>query len=136
MSILTAILYVMIFVVALLLIGLILIQPSKSGGMGAAFGGIGESVFGGKVGSHLTKTTVIMTTVFFVIALALAAFIGHGLSERHSNVRALAMQQAAQKPAAAPEKAAVPVKPVAPAKPAVAPKKPAVPAKPVAPAKK
>ena len=42
MSILTVCLYAVIFVVALLLIVLILIQPSKSGGMGAAFGGIGN----------------------------------------------------------------------------------------------
>ncbi len=81
MAVTTVFLYVMIFVVSLLLIALILIQPSKSGGMGAAFGGIGESVFGGKAGSHLTKTTVILTTVFFVIALVLAAFIGHGLND-------------------------------------------------------
>ena len=78
MYILTVFLYVMIVVVALLLIALILIQPSKSGGMGATFGGIGESVFGGKAGSHLTKTTVVLTTIFFVIALTLAAFIGRG----------------------------------------------------------
>ena len=81
MPVLTVLLYVAIFIVALLLIVLILIQPSKSGGMGAAFGGVGESVFGGKAGSHLTKTTVIMTAVFFVIALALAATIGLGRSE-------------------------------------------------------
>lgn len=77
MSILTVTCYALIVVVALLLIGLIMIQPSKSGGMGAAFGGIGEA-FGGKAGSHLTKTTVILTAIFFIIALALAAFIGHG----------------------------------------------------------
>ena len=77
MSILEVSLYAVIFIVALLLIVLILIQPSKSGGMGAAFGGIGESVFGGKAGSHLTKTTVIMTTIFFIVALGLAAVIGH-----------------------------------------------------------
>ncbi|MBO7328128.1 MAG: preprotein translocase subunit SecG [Lentisphaeria bacterium] len=75
--ILTVFLYVMLFIVALLLIALIMIQPSKSGGMGAAFGGIGESVFGGKAGSHLTKSTVVLVTVFFVIALLLAAVIGH-----------------------------------------------------------
>lgn len=74
---LTVFLYVMIFIVALLLITLIMIQPSKSGGMGAAFGGIGESVFGGKAGSHLTKGTVVFTAVFFLIALILAAVIGH-----------------------------------------------------------
>lgn len=78
MTILTVFLYVLVVLTALLLIGLILIQPSKSGGMGAAFGGIGESVFGAKAGSHLTKTTVVMTTIFFVVALALAALIGHG----------------------------------------------------------
>ena len=77
MNVLTVLCYTLIVVVALLLIGLIMIQPSKSGGMGAAFGGIGEA-FGGKAGSHLTKTTVVMTAIFFIVALALAAFIGHG----------------------------------------------------------
>ena len=96
MAITTVFLYVMIFVVSLLLIALILIQPSKSGGMGAAFGGIGESVFGGKAGSHLTKTTVIMTTIFFVIALALAAFIGHGLNSGGDGVREELGRHAAQ----------------------------------------
>ena len=75
---LTVFLYVLVVLASILLIGLILIQPAKSGGMGAAFGGIGESVFGGKAGSHLTKTTVILTALFFAVALALAAFIGHG----------------------------------------------------------
>ncbi len=71
-------LYALVVVVSLLLIGLILIQPAKSGGMGAAFGGVGESVFGGKAGSHLTKATVWMTALFFVLCLALAVLIGHG----------------------------------------------------------
>ena len=71
-------LYSLVVVVALLLIGLILIQPAKSGGMGAAFGGVGESVFGGKAGSHLTKATVWMTALFFVLCLVLAVLIGHG----------------------------------------------------------
>ncbi len=78
MPLLIVFLYVMVVVVSLLLIGIILIQPAKSGGMGAAFGGIGESVFGAKAGSHLTRATVIMTAVFFVVALILAALIGHG----------------------------------------------------------
>jgi preprotein translocase subunit SecG len=78
MSILIVFLYALVVVVALLLIGVILIQPSKSGGMGAAFGGIGESVFGGKTGSHLTKATVWMTAIFLIITLVLAALVGHG----------------------------------------------------------
>lgn len=84
-NVLTVTCYVMLVIISLLLIGLIMIQPSKSGGMGAAFGGIGESVFGGKAGSHLTKATVTMTTIFFIIALALAAFIGHDLNREDSS---------------------------------------------------
>lgn len=87
MSAITILLYVMIFIISLLLIALILIQPSKSGGMGAAFGGVGESAFGGKAGSHLTKTTVVMTTIFFVFALLLAAFIGRGIGETKKGFR-------------------------------------------------
>lgn len=90
--VLTVFLYVMIFIVAVLLIALIMIQPSKSGGMGAAFGGIGESVFGGKAGSHLTKSTVVLTAIFFVIALVLAAVIGHR-SDEGAAVLDKAMQQ-------------------------------------------
>jgi len=78
-SILIVLLYALVVVVALLLVGLILIQPAKSGGMGAAFGGVGESVFGGKAGSHLTKATVVMTALFFLLILILGALIGHGV---------------------------------------------------------
>ena len=78
MSVFIVFLYALVVVLSLLLIGLVLIQPAKSGGMGAAFGGIGESVFGAKAGSHLTKATVVMTTLFFVLALVLAALIGRG----------------------------------------------------------
>lgn len=45
--------------------------------MGAAFGGIGQSVFGAQAGSHLTKLTVVFITVFFVLTLALAFLVGH-----------------------------------------------------------
>ena len=106
MELVTIILYAMIFIVSVLLIALILIQPSKSGGMGAAFGGIGESVFGGKAGSHLTKTTVIMTTVFFVVALALAAFIGRGWGSGKSSEIDTALSAEVQRAAAADVKAA------------------------------
>ena len=119
MPILVVFLYALTVVISLLLIGIILIQPSKSGGMGAAFGGVGESVFGGKAGSHLTKATVVMTAIFFVIALVLAALIGHGvkLEERSDGVtRELTMAEtASKKTVPAPAKAAAP----APAKTAV-----------------
>ena len=74
----TVVLYALVVVVSLLLICLILLQPSKGGGMGAAFGGVGESVLGAHAGSHLTKATVILTSVFFLLALILATLLGHG----------------------------------------------------------
>ena len=106
LAVLTVILYAMVVVIALLLIGLILIQPSKSGGLGATFGGIGESVFGAQAGSHLTKATVFLTAVFFLFTLLLATLIGHGAnrSDAISGVDA-ALQQTAQE--AAPAAAAV-----------------------------
>ena len=61
MGVITVILYALVVLAGLLLTGLILIQPSKGGGMGSAFGGVGESVFGGQAGSHLTKATVWLT---------------------------------------------------------------------------
>ena len=106
-------LYALVVVVSLLLIGIILIQPAKSGGMGAAFGGVGESVFGGKAGSHLTKATVWMTALFFVLCLALAVLIGHGykvnssgsalekeLAVKKVEKKTQAENKAAEKPAA------------------------------------
>ena len=138
---LTVFLYVLVVIASVLLIGLILLQPAKSGGMGAAFGGVGESVFGGKASNHLTKATVYLTAIFFIIALALAALIGHGVrisGAGNSSVDALLKEQAAAAPAARkaePAKKVVPAKKAAPAKKAV-PAKKAEPAKKVVPAKK
>ena len=72
----TSILYVLVAVVSIALIGLVLIQPSKSGGFGSGGVAMGESVFGAYAGSHLTKLTVIFTTVLFVLTLFLAALVG------------------------------------------------------------
>jgi preprotein translocase subunit SecG len=77
MGVITVILYTVVILTALLLIGLILVQQSKGGGFGSAFGGAGDSVFGAHAGTHLTKLTVIMTTIFFVLTLALAIITGH-----------------------------------------------------------
>jgi preprotein translocase subunit SecG len=77
MSVITVILYTVVILTALLLIGLILVQQSKGGGFGSAFGGSGDSVFGAHAGTHLTKLTVIMTAVFFILTLALAIITSH-----------------------------------------------------------
>jgi preprotein translocase subunit SecG len=56
----------------LLLVGLILLQRSKSEGLGLAFGaGAGEALFGARAGNVLSKATVILGIVFMVSTLAL-----------------------------------------------------------------
>ena len=125
MGILTVILYALVVVTGLLLIGLILIQPSKGGGMGSAFGGVGETVLGAHAGSHLTKATVWMTSLFFIIALVLATLIGHGYrgKDELAAISADVKKADAVKPAAAAvrtdaAKPAADVKPADAAKPA------------------
>ena len=61
----------------ILLILLVLIQKSKSGGgLGGAFGGgMGESILGSRAGNVLTKATTILGTAFAVISLSLGLLI-------------------------------------------------------------
>ncbi len=56
----------------LLLIGIILLQKSKSEGLGLAFGaGAGESLFGARAGNVLSKATVVLGIIFMANTLLL-----------------------------------------------------------------
>ena len=56
-----------------MLLGVILIQKTKSQGVGLAFGaGMGESLFGAQMGNVLTKTTVYLAVIFLVNTTILA----------------------------------------------------------------
>ena len=79
---LLVVLYTAVVIIALLLIGLILIQPSKSGGFGGTFGGVGESVFGAYAGSHLSRLTVILISLFFILTLMLAVITSHRAKDK------------------------------------------------------
>ena len=61
-------------IVAIVLIGLILIQRGKGADIGAAFGsGASQTVFGSRgSASFLTRTTAVLATLFFVSSLALS----------------------------------------------------------------
>lgn len=55
------------------LILVILIQPGKSGGLGALGGGGAQQVFGGSgAGNFLTKTTWVTAGIFFFTSISLA----------------------------------------------------------------
>ena len=77
MNVLIMLLYVVEVIVAAMLIGIVLIQQSKSqGGLGALAGGMTESVFGAATGNVITKTTVTLATIFMVNTLVLAILTG------------------------------------------------------------
>ena len=155
-EVISTFLYVAVVLIAVLLIGLVLVQPSKGGGLGSAFGGIGESVFGAQAMSQLSKVTVVLLSLFFVLTLILAVMTGHRSKAAVSAENSLLLKQEAKagapaKAKAAPAKAdatkAAPAKSagLAPAPVKTLSKKPAPPAqkpaaapaqKPAAPAKK
>ncbi len=73
MGVLRVLLIIIEVVVCILLVGIILLQKSKSSGLGVAFGsGMGESLFGAQAGNVLTKATVILAAIFLVNTTLLA----------------------------------------------------------------
>ncbi len=101
--IVSAILYTVAVLIAILLVALVLVQPSKSGGFGSAFGGVGEGVFGAQTMGYLSRLTVVMIAIFFVVTLALAAISGH-----KQKVSSAAADSAVMSVQAAPAKTASP----------------------------
>ena len=82
--------------VALLLIGVVLVQQSKDSGFGGGtFGGIGESVFGGQAGDHIVKLTVFLAGAFLIITLTLAIITGR----RHIDEKGVIDQLQSSEPA-------------------------------------
>ena len=66
--------------VCLALIGVILIQSGKGGGLaGGAFGGATQTVFGGRGATDfITKATIYLGVIFFVTSLGLAVLTAKG----------------------------------------------------------
>ena len=82
MIILKAILILIEIVSSILLIVIILLQRSKSEGLGLAFGSqMGESLFGARAGNVLVKATVWMGIIFLVNTTVLAKIYSKGTSQ-------------------------------------------------------
>ena len=58
-------------VVVVGLVGIILIQRGRSGGLVEALGGV-ESIFGTKTSAFFVKVTVILAILFFITSISLA----------------------------------------------------------------
>jgi preprotein translocase subunit SecG len=104
-------------IVCLVVMLVVLIQPGKSGGLGAALGGAGaQQIFGGRgAGNFLSRTTWIAASVFFVTSITLA-YISTSTGDSLQN---LAKARAARKaesgvPAGIPPVDAKPEEPAAP----------------------
>ncbi|HUN81277.1 MAG TPA: preprotein translocase subunit SecG [Phycisphaerae bacterium] len=80
--------------VAVLLIGLVLLQKNRGAGLSGAFGGVGgHTAFGTKTGDFLTWVTVGLTALFLILAIA-------GNYVFDTSKTAVAAQQAPPGPAA------------------------------------
>ena len=78
MGILITVLTVLDVLIAILIIALVLVQQSKSTGLGTTFGGGGsDTLFGAHAATHLSKLTVIFSTLFIIITLTLAVLSSH-----------------------------------------------------------
>mgnify|MGYP001815631394 FL=1 len=100
MLVLKALLLVVLVLCSLLLIGLVLLQKSKSEGLGLAFGaGAGESLFGARAGNVLSKATVVIGCVFMVCALALGTLFAQGEATLMDGVQSDPVQPVAVQPA-------------------------------------
>jgi preprotein translocase subunit SecG len=65
--------------VCVVLMGVVLLQQGKGGGMGAAFGGATTQVFGGRgAGNILTRATAICAAIFMITSVSLAYLSSSG----------------------------------------------------------
>jgi protein translocase SecG subunit len=56
-------------IVCVLLIIVVLLQKGRGGGLGAAFGGMGSSAFGTRIGDVFTWVTIVLTGLFLILAV-------------------------------------------------------------------
>jgi preprotein translocase subunit SecG len=120
MAIIRTLLIILEAACSLALIGLILLQKSKDGGLGMAFGAGGnDSLFGARAGNVLTRATVVIGIVFLVntliLGLLFAGSASESLVDKELSSQPAPMEQSAAPQAAPIEMPEIPVMPVAPA---------------------
>jgi preprotein translocase subunit SecG len=114
----TTVIIVIHVVVCLALISIVLLQHGKGAGIGAAFGGSSQTVFGSSgAAPFLAKLTAVAAILFMLTSVSLS-FLGR--QQEGSVMGGIrpkpATQEKAPAPAAPAEKPAAPAPPAAPAK--------------------
>ena len=68
---------------AVFLILLVLVQRGKGGGLSGAFGGMGgQSAFGAKAGDTFTRITVVTATLWILVCIISAKYLGVSTTDR------------------------------------------------------
>ena len=67
--------YVCFTIICIFLIITVLLQPGKSGGLGAAFGGGGNTVFGASGGTPIFRRMTTVAAVLFMLLSLLLAYL-------------------------------------------------------------
>jgi len=81
MSIVANVLNLLVILTGLFLIGLVLIQRGKGGGLAGAFGGVGgSSPFGSKAGDAFTRITIYVAA-FWIVLLMVQVKVTNGAAE-------------------------------------------------------
>jgi len=77
MAFVSGLLMVLLFLTAIFLIVLVLIQRGKGGGLAGAFGGLGgQSAFGTKAGDLFTRITIGVATFWILLCLVTVKLLG------------------------------------------------------------
>ena len=71
MDIVIAVLFI---ITCVLLVLIVLLQKGRGGGLGAALGGAGSAAFGTKVGDMMTWVTIVLTSMFLLLAIGGALY--------------------------------------------------------------
>jgi preprotein translocase subunit SecG len=121
MQYLIGFLYFLEVIVCFLLGGVILLQKPKDGGLGVSIGGgMGEALFGAQMGNVLTKTTIILGSIFLINTLVLSRLTSHSGTSVMEGVKTPA-PAAAQSALPFSQPSGAPPAPVAPSTPVEAP---------------
>ena len=99
---LTNVLIVLHVLVALVIIGLVLLQHGKGADMGSGFGGGASGSLFGATGSanFLSRTTAVLAAIFFILSLALAYVATRRPAEEGGGVIESIRAKQQEKPAA------------------------------------
>ena len=112
MAVIRTLLIILEAACSLSLIGLILLQKAKDGGLGLAFGAGGnDSLFGARAGNVLTKVTIGIGIVFLLNTLILGMLFAGSASKSLMDDSAIVQPVPAAQPAASQVPAETPVFP-------------------------